>query len=663
MSDADGPRPDPGASRRGGALGVLSAIDRAGGGFGFLLSVVASTTIASTMFIVVADVLSRAFFNTSLPGVSDFVANAIVACVFVQLGSTIRNGRLISAEFLMGNWERDRPALAHGAKLLFMLAAAALLWRALGWMWADFQRAWTTGAFSGSVGAFMFPLWPFKLAIVLGATLALAECLRLVLIHVFALGQMVHGRLKTGAEVPGNQGWRGLAVFVVLGGLGLLWMMQGGHSPITVGVMAFAGLFILVACGMPVAFALMGMSFLAIWLLRGNLNVPTNTLGLALTNAVRSFEFGVIPLFIMMGLLLERAGVGRDAFQVAVVLLRHVKGGLGIATVAANTIFAAITGSSVASAAVFSRIAAQPMVDAGHTSRFAVGVIAGSSVLGMLLPPSLLLIVYGLLAEVSVGSLFIAAIVPGIGLALTFAALNILMAHFAPGFVGHVRGGTEIETMPVPQMLSRLAPVVFLIALVMGGIYGGLFSPTEAGAVGAFGALLVVIFRRKLALATMRDVVLQTGFISVGILLLMMAANLYARMLSLSTIPMQATQAIDALNLTLIGFVLLYMLIVVLLGMILDSVSIMLIILPIAVPIVTVLGGDLIWFGIVTVIAIEIGLLTPPFGLSVFVVKASLPAGFASLGDIFRGAGPFVLAMVFFTLLLIMFPPLALVLL
>jgi len=317
----------------------------------------------------------------------------------------------------------------------------------------------------------------------------------------------------------------------------------------------------------------------------------------------------------------------------------------------------------VASAAVFSRIAAQPMVDAGHTSRFAVGVIAGSSVLGMLLPPSLLLIVYGLLAEVSVGSLFIAAIVPGIGLALTFAALNILMAHFAPGFVGHVRGGTEIETMPVPQMLSRLAPVVFLIALVMGGIYGGLFSPTEAGAVGAFGALLVVIFRRKLALATMRDVVLQTGFISVGILLLMMAANLYARMLSLSTIPMQATQAIDALNLTLIGFVLLYMLIVVLLGMILDSVSIMLIILPIAVPIVTVLGGDLIWFGIVTVIAIEIGLLTPPFGLSVFVVKASLPAGFASLGDIFRGAGPFVLAMVFFTLLLIMFPPLALVLL
>ena len=657
MSDAGRPGPTPGAVRRGEAPAFLLALDRAGDSFGFLLSVLASTTIASTMFFVVADVLSRAFFNASLPGVADFVANAIVASVFVQLGSTIRNGRLISAEFLMGSWENTRPALAHGAKLLFALAAAALMWFAVGWMWNDLQRAWTGGDFAGSFGAFTFPLWPFKLAIVIGVAVALAECLRLALIHAVSLARLARDR-----KMPAR-GFPSLAAFVVLAGASLAWMMLGGHGPITVGLIAFAGLFLLVACGMPVAFALMGMSFLGIWLIRGNINVPTNTLGLALTNAVRSFEFGVIPLFIMMGLLLERAGVGRDAFQVAVVLLRHVKGGLGIATVAANAIFAAITGSSVASAAVFSRIAAQPMVDAGHTRRFAVGVIAGSSVLGMLIPPSLLLIVYGLLAEVSIGALFIAAIIPGIGLALTFAALNVVLSRIAPDFVGRVKGGVDVEPMAPAAMLARLGPVLFLITLVMGGIYGGFFSPTEAGAVGAFGALLVVIFRRKLTLANTRDVVLQTGYISVGILLLMMAANLYARLLSLSTIPRAATQAIEALNLTLIGFVLLYMLIVVLLGMILDSVSIMLIILPIAVPVVAALGGDLVWFGIVTVIAIEIGLLTPPFGLSVFVVKASLPPGFASLGEIFWGASPFVLAMAAFTLLLIFFPSLALVLL
>jgi tripartite ATP-independent transporter DctM subunit len=641
MSDAGSPRTNPGAPRRGAVPALVLALDRAGGGFGFLLSVLASTTIASTMFIVVADVLSRALFNTSLPGVADFVANAIVACVFVQLGSTIRNGRLISAEFLMGGWEARRPALAHGAKLIFAIVAALLLWRSVGWLWNDMQRALADGAFAGSFGAFTFPLWPFKAAIVLGAAVALVECLRLVLIHAVSLARLAGKRDPSG----------------------FAFMVQGDHGPIAIGLMAFAGLFFLVACGMPVAFALIGMSFLGIWLIRDNIAVPTNTLGLALTNAVRSFEFGVIPLFIMMGLLLERAGVGRDAFQVAVVLLRHFRGGLGIATVAANAVFAAITGSSVASAAVFSRIAAQPMVEAGHTRRFAVGVIAGSSVLGMLLPPSLLLIVYGLLAEVSIGALFIAAILPGIGLALAFALLNVLLSHFAPGFVGHVRGGVEVEKMPVGTMLARLGPVLFLIVLVMGGIYGGFFSPTEAGAVGAFGALLVVIFRRRLTLANTRDVVLQTGYISVGILLLMMAANLYARLLTLSTIPMQATQAIEALNLTLIGFVLLYVLIVILLGMILDSVSIMLIILPIAVPVVTAMGGDLIWFGIVTVIAVEIGLLTPPFGLSVFVVKASLPSGFATLGEIFWGAAPFVLTMAVFTLLLIFFPPLALALL
>lgn len=657
MSDAGGSRPTPGAARAGDAAAILRTLDRAGDSFGFLLSLAASTTIASTMFIVVADVLSRAFLNTSLPGVADFVANAIVACVFVQLGSTIRNGRLISAEFLMGGWETRRPALAHGAKLVFALAAAALLWRAVGWMWDDFQRAYTGGDFAGSFGAFTFPLWPFKFAIVLGAAVALVESLRLVAVHATGLARLARG---TDARPPG---WLALGLFLLAAGLGIGWLMAGGHSPVTVGILAFAGLFILVACGMPVAFALMGMSFLGIWLIRDNLNVPTNTLGLALTNAVRSFEFGVIPLFIMMGLLLERAGVGRDAFQVAVVLLRNVKGGLGIATVAANAIFAAITGSSVASAAVFSRIAAQPMVEAGHTRRFAVGVIAGSSVLGMLIPPSLLLIVYGLLAEVSIGALFIAAILPGIGLALAFAALNVLMAIFAPNFVGRAEASIEVAGMSAPSMLARLGPVLFLVVLVMGGIYGGIFSPTEAGAVGAFGALLVVIVRRKLTLANMRDVVLQTGYISVGILLLMMAANLYARLLTLSTIPMQATAAIEALNLTLIGFVLLFVLIVVLLGMILDSVSIMLITLPIAVPIVAALGGDLIWFGIVTVIAIEIGLLTPPFGLSVFVVKASLPPGFASLGEIFAGAAPFVLTMAAFTLLLIFFPPIALALL
>lgn len=647
-----------GVASDGSPFPLLSAIDRLSGGFSFFLTVLASTTIASTMFLITAEVVARAAFNVTLPGVAEFVAYAIVACVFGQLGSTIRSGRLISAEFLMGGWSERKPLLAHGAQVLFAIVAALLLWRATTWLWTDFLRSYTRNEYAGSIGAFQMTLWPFKLAVVIGAVTALFECIRLALLHSY---QIVGGLRSADAER--RAGLRGLAIFCALAAAFTAYMTLGDHSAITIGILAFVGLFVLVACGMPVAFALIAMSFLGIWLARDNITVASNGLGIALSGAVRSFEFGVIPLFIMMGLLLERAGVGRDAFQVAVVILRHVRGGLGIATVAANAVFAAITGSSIASAAVFSRIAVQPMCEAGHTRRFAVGVIAGSSVLGMLIPPSLLLIVYGLLAEVSIGALFIAAIVPGIALAVVFALLNVVMATFFPNFVGRAKGGIEVESMSILEMAVRLGPVVFLIVLVMGGIYGGIFSPTEAGATGAFGALLVTLARRKLTVDTIKDVVLQTGYIAAGILFLMMAANLYARMLTLSTIPMQATLFIGGLDLTLLGFMLIYLVLVILLGMILDSVSIMLIILPIAVPIVMLMGGDLIWFGIVTVIAIEIGLLTPPFGLSVFVVKSSLPNGFATLGEIFYGTAPFVVATALFTLLLIFVPGIALILL
>ena len=211
-------------------------------------------------------------------------------------------------------------------------------------------------------------------------------------------------------------------------------------------------------------------------------------------------------------------------------------------------------------------------------------------------------------------------------------------------------------------MAWRLVPVIFIVALVMGGIYGGYFSPTEAGAIGALGAYIVALFRRKLDWKALRSIALETGYITASILFLIIAANLYARMLTLSTIPMQATDFIASLGFQLVAFVLVYMVLVILLGMILDSVSIMLVILPIAVPIVSALGGDLTWFGIVSVIAIEIGLLTPPFGLSVFVVKGSLPEGFIGLGEIFAGVMPFVLVMLLITVLLVFVPQLALVL-
>lgn len=629
----------------------LAVFDAIVGKLSLGLSVIASSAIVLFMVLITADVLSRSFFSLPINGVSDVVAYSVVACVFVQLGSTIRDGRLIRAEFLMGGWEKHKPLLANGLTAVFYAVATLLMWRATLWLAGDFSKSFARNEFIGAIGAFQLTLWPFKLAVVSGAGFATFEAARMAVLRLAATA-----RAFSSAAAPGARaGFAGLIGMLVVGVVFVFWMVEGGLSQVEVGAFAFIGLFFLVASGMPVAFALIGMSFLGIWLTRDNIVVATNTLGTASAATVRSFEFGVVPLFVMMGLILDRADVGRDAFQVAVVALRKLRGGLGVATVAANAIFAAITGSSIASAAVFSRIAAPSMSEAGYTNRFSAGVIAGSSVLGMLIPPSLLLIIYGLMAETSVGSLFLAAIIPGLLLALAFGVLNVVMAIWFPKFVGTPKP-VDVDGMSGAQMLLRLLPVIFIVALVMGGIYGGFFSPTEAGAIGAFGAFLVAIARRKLTWKTLQEIVLDTGYITASILFLIIAANLYARMLALTGIPMEATSMIAALNLELTAFVLVYMVLVILLGMILDSVSIMLVVLPIALPVVSALGGDLVWFGVVSVIAIEIGLLTPPFGLSAFVVKGALPAGFVTLGDIFVGAAPFVLAMLLITLLLIFVP-------
>lgn len=647
---------DPANSAGPSRFRLFRALDRTVGGVSFGLTVAGSATITSFMLLVFADVVLRKFFNMPLFGVAEFVAYAIVAAIFFQLGATLRHGKLITADFLMIAWER-RPILTEGLKALYFIIAIVLLGRILNWLAADAYNAWVRGEYAGAVGAFQLPLWPFKLATAIGALVAISEAMLVLARHVEAFVR------ATRSGDAWRNGLAGLAVTLILAALVAALFAYGDLTRVQLGLLAFIALFVLVACGMPVAFALIFMSFVAIWAIRNNIAIADSAMGIAAAGAVRSFEFGVVPLFVLMGLVLDRADVGRDAFRVAVLLLRRVRGGLANATVAANAVFAAITGSSIASAAVFSRIAVPPMVEAGYTRRFAVGVVAGSSILGMLIPPSLLLIIYGLVAETSVGALFIAAIVPGVLLALCFGLLNIFLVTFARKFTGDPSPQAGTEDMSIGAMLSNLAPIGFLIFLVMGGIYGGFFSPTEAGAIGALGAFLIAALRRRLDWATIRSVVIETGYITSSILFLIVAASLYSRMLALSSIPTQMTQFIGSQELTLIAFCLVYMLLVMLLGMILDSVSILLIVIPIALPVVHALGGDPVWFGIVTIIAVEIGLLTPPFGLSVFVVKGALPDRFASLGDIFLGVAPYVVAMILFTILLILVPGIALVLL
>ena len=440
-------------------------------------------------------------------------------------------------------------------------------------------------------------------------------------------------------------------------------------TALDIGWIMLAAMLLLIWLGMHVGVALSLLSVVGVWLMRDNFVLATKFLALSAYDAIANHIFDVVPLFVLMGLLISMSDIGRDMFQVMNRPLRRIPGGLGVATVAANAVFAAITGISIASAAVFTKVAVPEMLKLGYTARFATGVVAGSSVLGMLIPPSLLLIVYGFLAETSIGALFIAGIIPGLLLSLAFALLIFVLATRFPAFVGApkvVASGVTDGGPPVGYL--SMMPVVGLIVLVLGGIYGGFFTPTEAGAVGALGALLLALARgrRKAARAGVKDywhVLIETGHVTVSICFLLIAASIYTRMLGLAGIPQHLVGLVESAELGFAAFIALYVVLILVMGTVLDSTSIMLVVLPLVLPIAQSFGVDLVWFGIVTVLAVEIGLLTPPLGIAVYVIKSTLNDPSVRLGDIFVGAAPFAAIMLVVLLLIILFPWLSLALL
>ena len=437
-------------------------------------------------------------------------------------------------------------------------------------------------------------------------------------------------------------------------------------SPTLIACASLVLMLALIWAGMHVAVVLAVVSFVGVWLIKDDAGIAANLLAQASQDAIASHIFGVVPLFVLTGFLVAHADIGKDAFEVANQLLRRLRGGLGVATVASNAVFAAITGVSIASAAVFTRVAVPEMRRYGYHPRFAVGVVAGSSVLGMLIPPSLLMILYGFLSNQSVGDLFTAGIVPGLLLALAYTLGIVVMSFVWPRSVYASGAPQPIEgmvLMPVGALLRKLVPSVLMIVLVLGGLYAGYFTATEAGAVGALLALVIALLRRKLNARTLWSVLTETGHVTVSVSFLIICATIYTRMLAMSGMPQFLVETMAQAGLGATAFLMLYVLIVIALGMVVDSSSNLLIVLPLMLPLAEQFGMNLVWFGVVTVVAVEIGLLTPPFGLSVYVIKSTLQDESISLGDIFRGTAPFTLMMLGVLLLLIFFPAISLVLL
>jgi tripartite ATP-independent transporter DctM subunit len=403
----------------------------------------------------------------------------------------------------------------------------------------------------------------------------------------------------------------------------------------------------LILLGLPIGLSLISTAAVGVWLIRDNPDLAFRFTALASYSGIQDYVFATIPLFVLMGLLVSVSDVGKDTFEVAQAMLRRIRGGLGMATVGANAVFAAVTGVSIASAAVFTKVAVPEMVRHGYSMRFAAGTVAGSSILGMLIPPSLLMIVYGVLAEVSIGSMFIAGVIPGIIIAIGFAVMIWIYAAFFPARImtRQTEPALSQRAMPAGEMALKSVPIMALVVLILGGLYSGFFTPTEAGAVGAAGALMLALLRRRLDGPKFWRVLRETGLVSAAILFLLIAAGLYSRMLSMAGVPQAIGDLVEQLGLGPYGFLALFVVIVLLMGMILDSTSILLIMVPIGAPIAQSMGFDLVHFGIVTIIAVEMGLLTPPFGISVFTVKATLGDPRIGIETIFAGALPFVAIM------------------
>lgn len=426
-----------------------------------------------------------------------------------------------------------------------------------------------------------------------------------------------------------------------------------------IGIISIIAMLLLIYIGMHVPVVLALISFVGVWIIKGNIKIAISLLWISAAKTVADFLFGVIPLFVLMGLLVSTAGMGRDTYDIAQNALRRVRGGLGMATVIANAIFAAITGVSIASATVFTRISVPEMLRYGYKGRFAVGTVAGSSVLGMLIPPSILLIIFALIAEESVGDLFIAGIGPGILLTFSFCVLIAIMAYGFPNMVaqpGALDAQIDQEKMPARELFSKTYPIVILVMVVLGGIYAGLYTPTEAGAAGAFVAFLFALVRRQITVRKLWDVLVETGHITATLLFLIIAASMYSRMLGISGLPTELGRVIGDMNASFVQLMIMYVVILIILGTIIDSVSIMLIAVPLFLVVLKPFDVDLVWFGVVTVIAVEIGLLTPPLGLAVYVIKSTLVQKDISLADIFIGAAPFALVMLVVLILVMVFP-------
>jgi C4-dicarboxylate transporter DctM subunit len=421
-----------------------------------------------------------------------------------------------------------------------------------------------------------------------------------------------------------------------------------------VAVIGFVVLFVLMLARVPVGMA-MGLVGVGGFSYLVNGDAALKIIGHTSMRTVTDYTFGVIPMFLLMGAFVSNSGMSRELFRAANAFLGHLKGGLGIATIAACAGFAAISGSSVATAATFSTVAYPEMRRFNYPQSFATGVIAAGGTLGAMLPPSTVLAVYGIITEQDIGKLFVAGILPGALAAVMYMITVTLIGVARPGF---------LPSGPKSTWSERIAAVrdvwatLLLFIFVIGGLYGGLFTPTEAGGMGAGGAFIIGVLRGRLDRADIRRSLLQATRTAAAVFTVLIGALLFGYFLTVTQTPQKVTEFLTSLGIGSYGVLALIMLMYLVLGCLMDALAMVILTVPIIFPVIKELGFDPIWFGVIIVMTVELGLIHPPVGMIVFVIKSVIQD--VTFATIFRGVLPFILTDIIRLIILIAFPIIAL---
>jgi tripartite ATP-independent transporter DctM subunit len=593
------------------------------------------------MMVTAVDVVSRFFFNLPIPGSIEITGIFLLLTVLLGIPYAAARRQHVSIEMLIDKVpENPRWYMANISQIVAIVMFCVVIWQTLKY----FEKLRSMGA---ETPILLITLWPF----------VLVTALAFVLLVIVLSGEMV-ARLHKGFRNA-----KQLALLLILAVAFLFffyWIAFDARAltyrlpPLTVGVIGMFVLFLVFLCGLPIFYSLLLVGFLGMAYLRGS-GAGLSILGSSLFTMGMEYHFSVIPLFILMGEFCFYSKIGEDLYQMAYRWLGFLPGGLAIGTIGGCGGFAAVCGDSLATAVTMGTVVLPEMRKYNYHPGFAAGCVAAGGTLGVLIPPSLAFILYALLTDQSIAVLFMAGILPGILLISLFMGGIYLMALKNPALGP---AGPKFAFAERMDSLKSIWAILLLIALVIGGMYGGIFTPTEGGGIGAFGAMLIGVLRRRLYLHAVWSSILEASRISAVCMGILFGATIFGYFMAASKLPIELASYVAGLSVPPLLILIIILLIYILLGCIMPAIPMLVLTVPIFFPVITTLGFDPIWYGVIMVLMFELAVITPPMGINILALKTV--ATDIELQVMFRGVLPFVLMMVSCIAIMIAFPDIAL---